>query len=141
MFPNVLAKIFGTKAGRDIKALQPLKDAINAREQHDQSCQYVADPQRLGIGGWSYGGYMAEWAITQTNRFKAAVSGAGLSNLVSEFWTEFGPAYDKWFFGRKCNQLCGKRSTWITAANWRVRGNRRRFKIVRAAAFFCARCS
>src|SRR5215210_3593986 len=37
MFPNVLAKIFGTKAGRDIKALQPLKEAINAREQHYQS--------------------------------------------------------------------------------------------------------
>ena len=37
MFPNVLAKIFGTKAGRDIKALQPLKEAINARESHYQS--------------------------------------------------------------------------------------------------------
>ena len=40
--------------------------------------QKIADPERLGIGGWSYGGYMAEWAITQTNRFKASVSGAGL---------------------------------------------------------------
>jgi preprotein translocase subunit SecA len=37
MFPNVLAKIFGTKAGRDIKALQPLKDAINAREPYYES--------------------------------------------------------------------------------------------------------
>ena len=59
----------------------------------------VADPDRLGIGGWSYGGYMAEWAITQTNRFKAAVSGAGMANLISEFGTESGPAYDEWFYG------------------------------------------
>jgi dipeptidyl aminopeptidase/acylaminoacyl peptidase len=59
----------------------------------------IADPNRLGIGGWSYGGYMAEWAITQTNVFKAAVSGAGLSNLVSEYGTEEGPSYDEWFYG------------------------------------------
>ncbi len=59
----------------------------------------IADPARLGIGGWSYGGYMAEWAITQTNDFKAAVSGAGLSNLISEYGTEQGPAYDEWFYG------------------------------------------
>jgi dipeptidyl aminopeptidase/acylaminoacyl peptidase len=52
----------------------------------------IADPAKLGIGGWSYGGYMAEWAITQTNDFKAAVSGAGLSNLISEYGSEEHPA-------------------------------------------------
>ena len=59
----------------------------------------IADPARLGIGGWSYGGYMSEWAITQTNEFKAAVSGAGLSNLISEYGTEEHPSYDEWFYG------------------------------------------
>lgn len=59
----------------------------------------VADPDRLAIGGWSYGGYMSEWAITQTTRFKAAVSGAGLSNLISEYGTEQHPSYDEWFYG------------------------------------------
>ncbi|HEX5437840.1 MAG TPA: S9 family peptidase [Gemmatimonadaceae bacterium] len=59
----------------------------------------VADPNKLGIGGWSYGGYMSEWAITQTNRFKAAVSGAGMVDLIAEFSTERGPAYDRWYFG------------------------------------------
>jgi dipeptidyl aminopeptidase/acylaminoacyl peptidase len=59
----------------------------------------IADPDRLGIGGWSYGGYMAEWAITQTNVFKAAVSGAGMANLISEFGTEDHPAGDEWFYG------------------------------------------
>ncbi len=67
----------------------------------------VADPQRLGIGGWSYGGYMAAWAITQTTRFKASVVGAGLSDLASEFGTENGPEYDEWFFGLPYEKLDG----------------------------------
>jgi dipeptidyl aminopeptidase/acylaminoacyl peptidase len=45
------------------------------------------DPKRVGIFGWSYGGYMTMWAITQTNRFKAAVSGAGLSDWLSYYGT------------------------------------------------------
>src|ERR1700741_4381231 len=67
----------------------------------------IADPNRLGIGGWSYGGYMSEWAITQTNRFKAAVCGAGLSNLASEYGTEAGPSYDRWFYGVPYENLDG----------------------------------
>ena len=43
----------------------------------------VSDAERLGVWGWSYGGYMTYWAITQTDRFKAAMSGAGMSNLTS----------------------------------------------------------
>ncbi len=38
----------------------------------------VADEDRLGIGGWSHGGFVAAWAVTQTDRFKAAVVGAGV---------------------------------------------------------------
>jgi dipeptidyl aminopeptidase/acylaminoacyl peptidase len=45
------------------------------------------DPARVGIIGWSYGGYMTMWALTQTNRFKAAVSGAGLSDWLSYYGT------------------------------------------------------
>jgi dipeptidyl aminopeptidase/acylaminoacyl peptidase len=59
----------------------------------------IADPEKLAIGGWSYGGYMAEWAITQTKVFKAAVSGAGMANLISEFGTEEHPEGDEWFYG------------------------------------------
>jgi dipeptidyl aminopeptidase/acylaminoacyl peptidase len=44
----------------------------------------LADPDRLGICGWSWGGYLAAWAITQTERFRAAVVGAGPSNLISD---------------------------------------------------------
>lgn len=43
----------------------------------------IADENKLVIAGWSYGGYMANWAITQTDRFKASISVAGVSNLVS----------------------------------------------------------
>jgi dipeptidyl aminopeptidase/acylaminoacyl peptidase len=43
------------------------------------------DPDRLGIAGWSYGGYMTMWAVTQTNRFHAAVAGAGISNWQSYY--------------------------------------------------------
>ncbi|HWN60032.1 MAG TPA: prolyl oligopeptidase family serine peptidase [Streptosporangiaceae bacterium] len=40
----------------------------------------VADPDRLGIGGWSHGGFTAAWAVGQTHRFKAALMGAGISD-------------------------------------------------------------
>jgi dipeptidyl aminopeptidase/acylaminoacyl peptidase len=40
----------------------------------------VADPGRLGIGGWSHGGFMTAWAVGQTSRFKAALMGAGISD-------------------------------------------------------------
>lgn len=44
----------------------------------------IADPSRLGIGGWSWGGYLTAWCITQTDIFKAAVMGAGVANLISD---------------------------------------------------------
>ncbi|MBU81223.1 MAG: hypothetical protein CL724_07080 [Chloroflexi bacterium] len=43
----------------------------------------IADPARLGICGWSYGGFTAAWAVTQTDRFKAAVMGAGIADWRS----------------------------------------------------------
>lgn len=43
----------------------------------------IADPDRLGVMGWSYGGFMTSWILTQTNRFKAASIGAPVTNLMS----------------------------------------------------------
>ncbi len=43
----------------------------------------VADPNRLGVMGWSYGGFMTSWIVTQTKRFKAASAGAPVTNLMS----------------------------------------------------------
>jgi dipeptidyl aminopeptidase/acylaminoacyl peptidase len=45
--------------------------------------RYPVDGNRLGIKGWSYGGFMTMWTVTQTNRFRAAVAGAGISNWLS----------------------------------------------------------
>jgi dipeptidyl aminopeptidase/acylaminoacyl peptidase len=58
------------------------------------------DSNRLGITGWSYGGFMTMWAVTQTNRFKAAMAGAGLSNWQSYYGENL---IDQWmipFFGK-----------------------------------------
>jgi dipeptidyl aminopeptidase/acylaminoacyl peptidase len=48
----------------------------------------VADPERLGIGGWSYGGILTNYAIATDGRFKVAVSGAGSSNQISMYGTD-----------------------------------------------------
>lgn len=77
--------------GGDFKDLMAAVDTVIARGE--------TDPNRLGIGGWSYGGEMTQWAITQTNRFKAAVTGGGVFDQAAEFGTEDSPAGDEWYFG------------------------------------------
>ena len=51
--------------------------------------QKIADPNRLGIGGWSNGGFMTEYAITRSTRFKAAVAQAGHANFFSLYGTSY----------------------------------------------------
>ena len=61
--------------------------------------KYPIDPQREGITGWSYGGFMTMFSVTQTHRFKAAVAGAGLSDWLSYYGEN---SIDQWmipFFG------------------------------------------
>ncbi|HEV2883935.1 MAG TPA: S9 family peptidase [Pyrinomonadaceae bacterium] len=53
----------------------------------------VADPERLGVMGWSYGGFMTSWVITQTHRFKAASVGAAVTNLMSFIGTADIPSF------------------------------------------------
>jgi dipeptidyl aminopeptidase/acylaminoacyl peptidase len=48
----------------------------------------VADPNRLGIGGWSYGGMLTDYTIASDPRFKAAISGAGLANALSIYGSD-----------------------------------------------------
>jgi dipeptidyl aminopeptidase/acylaminoacyl peptidase len=59
----------------------------------------VADPDRLAHIGWSYGGYMTAWMITQTTRFKAAMVGAGLTNMWSMYGTNDIPSVLISYFG------------------------------------------
>lgn len=51
--------------------------------------QKIADPARLGIGGWSNGGFMTEYTITRTTRFRAAVAEAGHSDFFSLYGTSY----------------------------------------------------
>jgi len=64
--------------------------------------QGVADPDRLGVGGWSYGGILTDYTIATTTRFKAAISGAGVGNplafygvdmYVFQYDNELGPPW------------------------------------------------
>ena len=61
------------------------RDVISASDYLIESG--IVDPESIGLSGWSYGGYMTAWAVTQTNRFKAAIVGAGPSNLETQYRT------------------------------------------------------
>ena len=61
--------------------------------------KYPVDPNRVGIAGWSYGGFMSMFAVTQTHRFRAAVDGAGISDWLSYYGEN---SIDQWmipYFG------------------------------------------
>jgi dipeptidyl aminopeptidase/acylaminoacyl peptidase len=59
----------------------------------------VADPERLGVMGWSYGGFMTSWVVTQTRRFKAASAGAAVTNLMSFTGVTDIPGFVPDYFG------------------------------------------
>lgn len=76
----------GNVGGADYYDLMAAVDAAVARG--------IADPERLGIGGWSQGGFMTAWAITQTHRFKAGVMGAGVSDWNMMTMTSDLPTFE-----------------------------------------------
>jgi dipeptidyl aminopeptidase/acylaminoacyl peptidase len=87
-FTQANRKDFGYGDLRDILAGV---DAVEAA--------YPVDPNRVGLTGWSYGGFMAMFAVTQTQRFKAVVAGAGISNWQSYYGEN---SIDQWmtpYFG------------------------------------------
>jgi len=76
---------------------RPGKDILEGVDQlvHDG----IADPDHLTVGGYSYGGYMTNWLITQTTRFKAAVSGAGAVENVANWGNDDTTFDDAYFLG------------------------------------------
>jgi len=82
---------FNDWGGGDYRDIMTGVDAMIARG--------IADPDRLAHIGWSYGGYMTAWVITQTNRFKAAMVGAGLTDMVSMYGTNDIPNVLTTYFG------------------------------------------
>ena len=92
--------IYGTWGAADVQDdLAAVDDAV---------ARGVADPDKLGVGGWSYGGISTNYLIAATTRFKAATCGAGSANMLATFGTdeyirdlqsEFGPPWQdpqKW---------------------------------------------
>jgi dipeptidyl aminopeptidase/acylaminoacyl peptidase len=65
----------GDVGGADFRDVMTAVDAAIERG--------ITDPDRLGIGGWSQGGFMTAWALTRTDRFKAGIMGAGVSDWGS----------------------------------------------------------
>jgi dipeptidyl aminopeptidase/acylaminoacyl peptidase len=87
-FTRANVKDFG---GGDLRDIMAGVDAAIAK--------YPIDAARLGVTGWSYGGYMTMWTVTQTNRFRGAVAGAGIANWQSYYGQNL---IDQWmipFFG------------------------------------------
>jgi dipeptidyl aminopeptidase/acylaminoacyl peptidase len=77
----------GAVGEEDYRDLIAMVDAAVARG--------IADPEHLGIGGWSQGGFMAAWAVTQTRRFKAAIMGAGVSEWGMMVMTSDLPDFER----------------------------------------------
>jgi dipeptidyl aminopeptidase/acylaminoacyl peptidase len=87
-------KMHATIADWGGMAFQDLMDGVESLVARG-----IADPDRLGIGGWSNGGFMTEWAITHTTRFKAAVAQAGHSDFFSLYGTSYSRAGLQMTFG------------------------------------------
>lgn len=72
----------------------------------------IADPSKLGLRGWSYGGILGGWTVTQTDRFRGASVGA----MVSDWTSEYGPGFNHdvrlWYIGG---------TPWDNADEWRER--------------------
>jgi dipeptidyl aminopeptidase/acylaminoacyl peptidase len=75
-FLNAIYQHFGDRAYRDVDSATDY--AVS---------QGWADPNRLAIFGWSAGGFMTSWTVTQTHRYKAAIEGAGITDWGSFMWT------------------------------------------------------
>lgn len=83
-------------------------DLMNGVDQLIESG--VVDPDRMGVKGWSYGGILGGWTITQTERFKAASIGAGVYDWTSEYGPGFNNDVRLWHIGG---------TPWDNAEAWR----------------------
>jgi dipeptidyl aminopeptidase/acylaminoacyl peptidase len=74
------------------------------------------DRERMGIEGVSYGGQLADWLITQTNEFKAAIPTAGISNLISYNYMTYYNQYEEMEFGQFLHQGTLMDEAWKRSA-------------------------
>jgi dipeptidyl aminopeptidase/acylaminoacyl peptidase len=88
-----------------------------------------ADPDRLGVGGWSYGGILTDWTIYRTNRFKAAVSGAGIANVLGAYGTD----HYQWEYEVELDFPWNKLTNWLNMSKPFLEAN----KIKTPTLFLC----
>jgi dipeptidyl aminopeptidase/acylaminoacyl peptidase len=88
VFEQAIVPHLVSKPGRDI--LEGVDALVKAG---------IADPNQLAVGGYSYGGYMTNWLITQTDRFKAAVTGAGAVEHAANWGNDDTTLDDAWYLG------------------------------------------
>ncbi|MFT4251781.1 MAG: S9 family peptidase [Caulobacter sp.] len=65
----------------------------------------IADPARVGIGGWSYGGFLSAWAVTHSDRFRTAIVGAAPVDIAPMLLTTDTPDFVAGYFGRAPENL------------------------------------
>jgi dipeptidyl aminopeptidase/acylaminoacyl peptidase len=101
----VLQPNFRGSTGRDEKFAQANKNTWGKGDYEDcisgtsaMVARGWADKDRLGAFGWSYGGYMTFWILTQTDMFKAVSPGAGLTNIYSMYSQNDIQRYLRWFY-------------------------------------------
>lgn len=104
----VLQPNFRGSTGKDLAFAQANKNTWGKGDYEDcmtgvdaMIANGIADPDRLGAFGWSYGGYMTFWILTQTDRFKAVSPGAGLTNIYSMYSQNDIQRYLRWFYSDK----------------------------------------
>jgi dipeptidyl aminopeptidase/acylaminoacyl peptidase len=96
-FASAVLADWGNKDAQDV--LAAVDDAV---------ARGLADPTRLGIGGWSYGAILTNSVIAQDQRFKAAISGAGMSNMLAGYGSDM--------YVREWEAELG--TPWSAAATW-----------------------
>ncbi len=86
--------------------------------------KYNVDEKRMGVTGYSYGGFLTNWVIGHTNRFAAAISGAGIANWISDYATSDIPrTKESEFFGSPWDRgrdILQKQSPITYAANFKT---------------------
>jgi dipeptidyl aminopeptidase/acylaminoacyl peptidase len=84
----------GRDFGTSIQGAWGTRDVDDVTALVDEAVrQGLVDGRRLGIGGWSYGGFLTNRIVTRTARFKAAVSGAGLANMLADYGVSDTPGW------------------------------------------------
>jgi dipeptidyl aminopeptidase/acylaminoacyl peptidase len=109
--------LWGTWGGWGVLDFEDVMAGVDAALK-----KYSIDDKRLGVTGYSYGGFLTDWTITQTNRFAAAIAGAGISNWISDYGTADIPrTKESEFFGTpweaQSRELMMKLSPITHAAN------------------------